>query len=295
MSAFPHVAGAYPHFRSKIDVWVGGVILLGVLASGAAALGLLLQKGIASLAIVPLLASGLALWLLIETWYAVTDRELIVHCGPFRTTVPIDSIQAIRPTRTVLSAPALSLDRLEVIHAGGALAISPADKTGFIRALRQRNPAVAVSPIEAPAIVSRQERLLKWVLPVVPSVILLVVGAAVIGGNPLRVDVTPEAVIVRGTWGTSVPLADITAVQLVDTLPHLRRTRGYGSWGTMRGRATSRDLGERGHAYVTRAAPPFIVVNTEDGFLVVNTGDPARTRRLFEELQSKVRARRRRD
>ena len=149
MSAFPHAASLYPRFRSKIDVWVGGVILLGILVSGAVAIGLLLQKGIASLAVIPLLATGLALWLLIETWYAVTATDLIVHSGPFRTTVPISSIRAIRPTRTIVSAPALSLDRLEVSHAGGALVISPADKAGFIRALRERHPTVEVAPIVA--------------------------------------------------------------------------------------------------------------------------------------------------
>jgi hypothetical protein len=146
MSAFPHAAGLHPRFRSKIDVRVGGVILLGILVSGAVAIGLLLQEGIASLAIIPLLASGLALWLLSETWYAVTATDLIVHYGPFRTTVPISSIRAIRPTRTIVSAPALSLDRLEVRHAGGALVISPADKAGFIRALRERHPTMEVAP-----------------------------------------------------------------------------------------------------------------------------------------------------
>ena len=145
MSAFTPVAGWHPRFRSKIDVWLGGIMLLGILVSAAVAIALLLQKGIASLAIIPLMATGSGLWLLIETWYGVTDTDLIVHCGPFRDTVPVASIRAIRPTRTVVSAPALSLDRLEVTHAGGALVISPVDKAGFISAVRERNPAVQVS------------------------------------------------------------------------------------------------------------------------------------------------------
>ena len=94
----------------------------------------------------PLLAIGIQLWLLVDTWYGVTETDLIVHCGPFRAVVPIASIRAIRPTRTVVSAPALSLNRLEVTHAHGALLISPADKTGFIRAIRERHPAVTVAP-----------------------------------------------------------------------------------------------------------------------------------------------------
>ena len=157
MSAFPRPAGLFLRFRSKIDVRIGGVILLGMLASGAAAIGLLFQKGFASLAIVPLLATGLALWLLIETWYGITNTDLIIHCGAFRTTVPLASIRAIRPTRAVVFAPALSLDRLEVTHAGGTLIISPTDRAGFIRALKERHPAVVVAPVETLAIGSSQE------------------------------------------------------------------------------------------------------------------------------------------
>jgi len=288
MSAFPHAAGLYPRFRSKIDVWLGGVHLLGILVSGAVAIGLLFQEGLASLAIVPLMTTGLLLWLLSDTWYGITDTDLIVHCGPFRTSVPISSIRAVRPTRTVCSAPALSLDRLELTYAGGTLVISPADKAGFIRALRERKAAVEVAPIEKPSIASH-ERLLRWALPIVPVVVLSLVGAAVISGSdPLRVDVTSDAVTVHGSWGTAVPLTEITSVSLVDTLPHLRRTMGYGGWGTMRGRAASRDLGEHGHAYVTHNAPPFVVATTRTGFLVFNTDEPPRTRRLFEELRSKV-------
>ena len=99
----------------------------------------------------------------------------------------------------------------------------------------------------AAPVVSREEPLLKWSLPLVPVVVLSVVGATVISGsNPLRVDVTPQAVTVHGSWGTSVPVIDIMTVSLADTPPHLRRTMGYGGWGTMRGQAASRDLGPPG-------------------------------------------------
>ena len=144
MSAYPPLAGWHPRFRSKIDVWLGGILLLGILVSGTATIGLLRYKGMASLSILPLMATGLLLWLPIETWYGVTDTDVIVHCGPFRTSVPISSIRMVRPTRTAVSAPALSLDRLELTHAGGVLVISPADSAGFIRALRERHPAVNV-------------------------------------------------------------------------------------------------------------------------------------------------------
>ena len=104
MSAFPSAAGLYLRFPSRIDAWLGGVMLLGILVSAALAIALLLHKGIASLATVPLLAAGLSLWLLVDTWYGIDDKELIVQCGQFRTSVPIANIRAVRPTRTGVSA-----------------------------------------------------------------------------------------------------------------------------------------------------------------------------------------------
>lgn len=133
---------SHRRFRSKIDVWLGGVIVFGILASGAVGIGLLFHRGLAALAIIPLLTAGLPVWLLVDTWYGISQTHLIVHSGPSRTTVPISSIRTIRPTRTVLSAPALSLDRLEVTHDGGRLVISPADKAGFIQALKERHARI---------------------------------------------------------------------------------------------------------------------------------------------------------
>ena len=79
MSAFPSAAGLYPRFRSRIDAWLGGVILLGILVCAALAIGLRLQKG---------------------------------------------------------------------IHSTGTLVISPSNQVDFIRALKARNAAVELEPVE---------------------------------------------------------------------------------------------------------------------------------------------------
>ena len=62
--------------------------------------------------------------------------------GPFRWRVPIDAITAITPTRSALSSPALSLDRLRIEYGERAILVSPIYKEGFVRALRAVNPSI---------------------------------------------------------------------------------------------------------------------------------------------------------
>lgn len=93
---------------------------------------------------VSLAAVGLSLafmrWLYVSTVYTVTDRGLRVQAGPWHRWVDATSIERVRPTKTMLSAPALSLDRLEVVGGFGSVIVSPRDKAGFVRALKRIAP-----------------------------------------------------------------------------------------------------------------------------------------------------------
>ncbi|WP_342032692.1 PH domain-containing protein [Acinetobacter baumannii] len=48
----------------------------------------------------------------------------------------------ITPTSSTLSAPALSLDRIEIGYEGGSIVISPKDKDRFYHAIQERVPAL---------------------------------------------------------------------------------------------------------------------------------------------------------
>lgn len=135
-------------FASRIDSWL--VLVLGgtavavlwglrhVLARpDAAAVGVAL--------VVIALGVGLPLWLLASTWYELADGHLLVRCGPFRTRIALDQIRSVKPSRSLASAPALSLDRLAIAYGRfGTVLISPRDKAGFIAALRQQAPGVQI-------------------------------------------------------------------------------------------------------------------------------------------------------
>lgn len=132
-------------FPSKRDAWLSA--LLGVAAAAmvvgaviqAAAPGPLgLRLGTPALM---LAAAGFIGWVFTGTAYVVTQRELVVRSGPFRWTIPLQAIESIRPTRSPLSAPALSLDRLAVkrIDRWWSLVISPEDKSGFLEEVLRRS------------------------------------------------------------------------------------------------------------------------------------------------------------
>ncbi len=89
-----------------------------------------------------LLGASLAffVWLLLTTDYSVSDDEIVVRCGPVRRHIDTTRVRRVRPTRTLLSAPALSLDRLEISGDFGTVVISPKDRDGFVRALRAAAP-----------------------------------------------------------------------------------------------------------------------------------------------------------
>ena len=122
-------------FSSKIDLWL--VLVLGG-ATAATLWGLrqvlaepdAFAVGVAF--VVAALGVGLLLWLL-------------VRCGPFRTRIALDQIRSVKPSRSLASAPALSLDRLAVAYGRvGSVLISPKDKAGLIAALRQQAPGAQI-------------------------------------------------------------------------------------------------------------------------------------------------------
>lgn len=129
-------------FHSKVD---GRFKWIGLLMPAVALLALFGTQPGNRLLWIPVgmmfLATVLVCWTLIATYYELQHDRLVAHCGPFSWRIPLADISAVRASRSVRSGPALSMDRLEIIYQGGKiLTISPADKAGFMTALRQRAP-----------------------------------------------------------------------------------------------------------------------------------------------------------
>jgi hypothetical protein len=135
-------ATTYPSKRDTwltVLIWVSATLVVisgaGILLSEAS----LLQRAIFFL--LGLATAGLMLWILYGTFYRLTDTDLIIRSGPFRYAIPLSEIRSVAPTRSPLSGPACSLDRLQVDARGPAsgVLISPAAKDAFLRDLAGRS------------------------------------------------------------------------------------------------------------------------------------------------------------
>lgn len=132
-------------FRSEVGLSFIAIVAVFVPVTGIAAWRMFTQGAIFPAAVV-LLAWGLFAWLLFGTAYVLTeDHRLIVRSGPVRRTVNLASIRSIRPTTSMWSAPALSLNRLEIVTDGAPLVISPADRKRFLAELVRRAPDIKLT------------------------------------------------------------------------------------------------------------------------------------------------------
>jgi hypothetical protein len=127
-------------FRSKIDRWIYVlliIVIIGqVIAIGSAALQADDPLATTGMVLAMIGVAGLMVWLLVGTHYTVDRGVIRIVSGPFRWRVPIDEITSITASRSLLSSPALSLDRICIRYGKRKrIMISPADRDAFLKAI----------------------------------------------------------------------------------------------------------------------------------------------------------------
>jgi hypothetical protein len=127
------------YFSSKRDLGLG-LLIWGILI--LAAIPAILQKATVPLVVMILLILFIG-WIWFGTGYKMMDNELKIYCGPFRHTISLQDIKEIKRTRSPLSSPACSLDRMEIkFGKSKRVMISPADREGFIKMLIGKFPQI---------------------------------------------------------------------------------------------------------------------------------------------------------
>jgi len=125
-------------YRSEVDTWlipvlcVPPVVSLGLTARALASGNEVdLRYSLLALGVVTLIYGGLVF----PMRYLVGQGRLEVRSGFHRQRILLAGIQQVKPTRNPLSAPALSLNRLEIRWGPGlfqAVLISPASRDEFL-------------------------------------------------------------------------------------------------------------------------------------------------------------------
>jgi len=80
------------------------------------------------------------------TKYVIEADELIVYGGIYKKRIPIKQIRSLRPSKNPLSAPAMSIDRIEITFDPHiqVILISPKEKELFVKKLLEINPSITL-------------------------------------------------------------------------------------------------------------------------------------------------------
>ena len=140
-------------FVSKVDFWIASVLWLG-------SLSLILiplwewrwgksDSRMRNILLMAILLPFAALMLMpfFGTKYTLTDSQLHVDSGLSTQKIELTDITYITPTRSMSSAPALSLDRLKIAYRNQEILISPKDKSHFYQEIQARNPKIVIDEV----------------------------------------------------------------------------------------------------------------------------------------------------
>ena len=125
-------------YRSKVDVWLV-----------ALSVGIMAAACVPGLFFGALTACLLSLALVVSVMFSIRyeisgDKLRVVCCWIFIETFDIHKITSVKPTRTIISSPAASLDRIEVRAGRRSVVISPRSKHQFVKQLLDINPSIDV-------------------------------------------------------------------------------------------------------------------------------------------------------
>lgn len=143
------------YFPTKKDIWfclmVWGLIFFMILiyVFGGEPVGwqLITYKSIPGYIIATLILT-LLLWIWFGTGYKVEGEFLKVRYGPFKSKIKIKEIKNIRRTKSPFTAPALSVDRLEILYSTyDVISISPKSESELIHSLLVINPSIQLDDL----------------------------------------------------------------------------------------------------------------------------------------------------
>lgn len=129
-------------FKSKIDLWF---ILFLVLLFGLILVRLVYDQSWIAFAFI-LFVVAFIVQMYSTTFYSIENKKLLIKCGFFyNLSIEIETIKQISESYNIISSPAFSFDRLEILYNNfDTVLISPKDKLRFIDAIKKINPQTEI-------------------------------------------------------------------------------------------------------------------------------------------------------
>lgn len=131
-------------YRSKVDWWIAVILIILPVSLTILTISLL-WSGETSGALVNLAALGMVVFIyvfaLFPLTYELIGENLVIHSGRVKRRIRFSDIREVRPSRSPLSSPALSLDRLRIDYGKRfPVYISPDDRRAFMNDLATKCP-----------------------------------------------------------------------------------------------------------------------------------------------------------
>jgi len=186
------------------------------------------------------------------------------------------------PGGMLYNASGLSAIELQLTN-GRCIRIGSGEPDVLAAALRRAAPAVS-DQITEPGSTSKTGI---YVGVGVAAGAVAIAGFAIYSGmQPPAVEVTSESFSVRnGFYSNTVRLREITTATLDDRIPRVGlKTNGFAAGSVLRGTFRMDSWGSA-RLYINLDRPPFVVIRSPEGIVVVNFRDPEQTREMYTQLR----------
>ncbi|GAA0315242.1 hypothetical protein J18TS1_11500 [Oceanobacillus oncorhynchi subsp. incaldanensis] len=115
--------------------------------------------------------------------------------------------------------------------------------------------------------------------------LILVIVVFAIPFMPNKLEINADSFEMTGLYGDEWAFSDMEDISLYDELPEITiRTNGISLFGKHLGNYRIEEWGT-GKLFIRSNEAPFIVVHTEDSFVIINTGQADKTREQYQQLE----------
>jgi len=287
-------------FKSKIDWWIY-VLILGWIGANIWFIISYLANREFWVLIMVVIFTPVTVFVFIPMWrhtyYELGEEELLIKGGLGKgTSIRYDRMVSVTRTKNPISAPALSMDRVEIRFAfkSGTVfdtaIISPLERDEFFRLLMEKNPDIELLPGMQP--MDKSTKLLAYVSIGIMAVTLVGVALMFVAGElEPGVSISDDSLRITGMYGIRVNYSEITSVTLIDQSMDeiyggggVSRTNGYGGPGqTAKGHFSSSALGSH-RLYAQTKTSPTIHIQRNAADIFISFRDSERTQQLYREL-----------